>query len=52
MPRPRKDYDAAVKLYESGASVSEVAREFGVSRQNMWVVLKRRGCKIRPVGGV
>ena len=37
-----KKYDKAVELYNSGLSVQKVADYFGVTRQAMWVVLKRR----------
>jgi predicted HTH domain antitoxin len=51
VPRPLKDYSLAVRLYtHEGLSVSEVARYFNMSRQSMWMILKRRGCKIRAVG--
>lgn len=42
-------YDEAVRLYERGMSVQDVADFYGVTRQAMWLVLKRRGCEFRPV---
>lgn len=35
-------------MYEQGLSVEDVANYYGVSRQSMWVWLKRRGVKMRP----
>lgn len=35
-------------MYESGLSIGEIARVFGVSRQSMWETLARRGVKFRP----
>lgn len=48
MPKPRKNYDAAVELYRGGASIEQVAATFGVSRQSMHMILKRRQVKFRP----
>lgn len=48
MGRHRKDFSNAVELYESGLSLAEVGRTYGVTRQTMWVVLKRRGVAFRP----
>ncbi len=48
MGAPRKDYDDAVRMYESGASVEDVAERHGVTRQSMWKVLQRRGVEMRP----
>ena len=48
MPAKRKDYDEAVGLYNTGLSVGEVAAFYGVSRQSMYKVLKRRGVEFRP----
>ena len=47
MAANRKDYDEAVRLYERGLSIGQVAEFYGVSRQSMWGVLKIRGCKFR-----
>ena len=45
----RKAYlDEAVRLYEAGFSLAEVAAHYGTTRQNMWKALKRRGAKFRP----
>ena len=43
----RKDYDEAVRLYEKGLSIGDVADFYGTSRQSMWQVLKLRDCKFR-----
>ena len=47
MAAHRKDYDQAVDMYNSGLSVEEVADYYGVTRQSMWMVLKRRGVEFR-----
>ena len=44
----RKNYDAAVRLYDSGLSLAEVAQVHGISRQAMHDILKRRNVKMRP----
>jgi hypothetical protein len=44
----RKDYDHAVVMYNAGLSVADVADYYGITRQAMWAVLKRRGCEFRP----
>lgn len=43
----RKSYDEAVSLYEKGMSIQDVANFYGVTRQAMWMILKRRGCVFR-----
>lgn len=48
MGGPRKNYDEAVKLYKAGLSIGEVAAQYGVTRQAMHVILKRRNVKMRP----
>lgn len=40
-------YNAAVQMYERGLSITEVAYSYGVTRQSMWKILRRRGCKFR-----
>lgn len=45
---PRKNYDEAIRLYEHGLSVGDVAEFYRVSRQAMWAILKRRGVVFRP----
>jgi len=40
-------YHRAVHLYNDGLSVQEVADEFGITRQAMWSILKRRGVSFR-----
>lgn len=47
MANKRKDYDQAVNLYNSGLSIGEVAEFYGISRQAMWAILKRRNCVFR-----
>ena len=47
MPAQRKDYDEAVKMYNLGLSIQDVADFYKVTRQAMWKILKRRGCKFR-----
>ncbi len=41
-------YDGANALYERGLSLQQVAREYGITRQAMYDILKRRGCRFRP----
>lgn len=43
-----KDYSKAIEMYESGKSVQEVADAHGISRQAMWMALKRRNVRFRP----
>ena len=40
-------YDEAVKLYNKGLSVQAVADFYDITRQAMWMILKRRGCEFR-----
>ncbi len=47
MSRKRKNYDEAVKLYESGLSIQDVADFYQITRQAMWDVLRRRDVKMR-----
>lgn len=47
MGAPRKNFSSAVEMYESGLSIEYVARQYGVSRQSLWMVLKRRGVAMR-----
>jgi len=47
MANHRKDYDAAVDMYNMGMSVEEVADYYGVTRQSMWKCLQRRGVEFR-----
>lgn len=47
MAAKRKDYDAAVQMYEKGMSIQEIAKFYDMSRQAMWAILKRRGCVFR-----
>lgn len=44
----RKNYDEACRLYEMGLSIADVAKHYGVSRQGMYDILRRRGTKMRP----
>lgn len=43
----KKNYDEAVSLYNKGLSIQNVADFYGITRQAMWMILKRRGCKFR-----
>lgn len=47
MANHRKDYDAAVDMYEIGMSVEQIADYYGVTRQSMWKCLQRRDVKFR-----
>ena len=40
-------YDEAVSLYEKGMSIQDVANFYEITRQAMWMILKRRGCEFR-----
>lgn len=40
-------YNLAVELYLKGLSIGDVAKFYGISRQAMWMILKRRGCEFR-----
>jgi hypothetical protein len=44
-PRPFKNYDEAVRLYQAGVPIAEIARRQVpvVSKQAIWNALKRRG---------
>lgn len=42
-----RNYDQAVSLYESGLSIGSIAEYYGITRQAMWMILKRRGCHFR-----
>ncbi len=39
------NYDETVRLYEKGLSTRNIADLYQMSRQAMWVILKKRGCK-------
>lgn len=43
----RKNYPDALKLYESGLSVADVAAYYGRTRQAMWEWMKSHGAKMR-----
>ena len=43
MAAHRKDYDYAVEMYRKGLSIEQIAEFYSVSRQSMWMCLKRRG---------
>lgn len=47
MPAHRKDFTDAVRMYEAGLSVEEVAVAYGIRRQAMWKALKRRNVTFR-----
>ena len=40
-------YDNAVDLYSGGLSIQNIADFYGITRQAMWMILKRRGCNFR-----
>lgn len=48
MALKNQKYASAAKLYEQGLSIQEIADSFGVTRQAMWKILKRRNVKFRP----
>jgi len=41
-------YNEAIKLYELGLSIGDVADFYNITRQATWMILKRRGCIFRP----
>jgi len=43
-----KDYSEAVKMYNAGLSIGEIAKFYQVTRQSMYMVLKRRSVNFRP----
>ncbi len=47
MPAHRKDYNEAVKMYERGLSIEDVAGFYNITRQAMHAILKRRGVSFR-----
>ena len=47
MGRKRKNFDSAVKMYQDGLSIQDVADFYGVTRQSMYVALKRRKVEFR-----
>lgn len=47
MANHRKNYDEAVRMYELGMSIGDVADFHNVSRQSMYDSLKRRGVAFR-----
>lgn len=47
MTGPTKDYDDAVRLYSEGKSIAAVASLYGITRQAMHLILKRRGATMR-----
>lgn len=48
MAAHRKNYDEAVRLYQSGLSLAEIAEFYGISRQAVWDILRRRNVEFRP----
>ena len=48
MPAKRKDYRVAVDLYNGGLSIADVAGYYGITRQSMYKILRRRGVAFRP----
>jgi len=47
MGKHRQDYDQAVDMYNMGRSIEQIAEYYGVTRQSMWMCLKRRGVEFR-----
>ena len=47
MGAKRKNYDKAVELYDRGLSIQDVANFYGITRQAMWKILKRRNVDMR-----
>lgn len=47
MTAQKEKYDEAVILYEKGLSIQGIAEFYEISRQAMWMILKRRGCEFR-----
>lgn len=47
MAKQNKRFDGCLEMYRDGASVGDIAKHFGNSRQSMWDVLRRRGCSFR-----
>lgn len=49
MPRPRKDEEARrmYALYQEGYSLAQVARTWGITRQSVYDIFKRRGWALR-----
>ena len=45
--RLKPDYDAAVCAYVSGASLKDLAAQYGVKPQTLWEILRRRGVEHR-----
>jgi predicted DNA-binding protein YlxM (UPF0122 family) len=43
----RKNYDLAVTMYQRGLSIAEVAAYYGISRQAMHDILRRRKVRMR-----
>ena len=41
-------YNHAVELYNTGASIQDCADFYGITRQAMYIILKRRGIEFRP----
>ena len=48
MAAKRKDYDLAVELYRKGLSIADVGEFYGITRQAMHAILRRRGVEFRP----
>ena len=48
MAHKDKHYGQAVFLYDQGLSIQNLADYYGITRQAMWAILKRRGCEFRP----
>ncbi len=47
--RQSSRYKEAPSLYESGLSIADMAKFYDISRNAMWMILRRRGTKFRPM---
>ena len=41
-------YQDVIFRYDAGESIQQIANSYGITRQAMWNILKRRGCRFRP----
>ena len=48
MAHKSNKYKQAVWMYDQGFSIQNLADYYGITRQAMWDILKRRGCEFRP----
>ena len=45
-------YQDVIFRYDAGESIQQIANSYGITRQAMWNILKRRGCRFRPKSGI